>query len=223
MDPYIHPSAIVSPDATIGEGTRIWHQAHIRERARLGRECIVGKGAYIDFDVVIGDRCKLQNGVYVYHGVTMDDGVFVGPGVMLLNDKNPRAINPDGSLKVEADWNVCPIHIGHGAAIGAGVIVSPGVSVGKWASVGAGSVVTRNVRDYALAYGNPARVAGFVCPCGQRFNMDAGGEEVVDEVCGRCGLTVPPELRPRPAEETLDDVRILRPNLSPAPAPTTKT
>jgi UDP-2-acetamido-3-amino-2,3-dideoxy-glucuronate N-acetyltransferase len=163
--PTIHPSADVSPQATLGPGTRVWHQAQVRERARLGANCIVGKGAYVDFDVQIGDNVKLQNGVYVYHGVTVEDGVFLGPGVILTNDKLPRAINPDGGLKSDADWEVSPILIRCGASIGAGAVVLPGVTVGRFALVGAGAVVTRDVPDHGLVYGNPARLQGYVCRC----------------------------------------------------------
>lgn len=169
MNIYVHATAEVSSEAVVGEGTRIWHQAQIRPGARIGQECIIGKGVYIDFDVVIGNRCKLQNGVFVYHGATLEDGVFLGPGVMLLNDKNPRAITPDGALKTDADWQVSPTHIGCGAGIGGGAVILPGVSVGRWAIVGSGAVVTRPVPDYGLVYGNPARLTGFVCPCGQRL------------------------------------------------------
>ncbi len=164
--PTIHPTADVSPQATVGPGSRIWHQAQVRERARIGQNCIIGKGAYIDFDVVIGDNVKIQNGVHVYHGVTVEDGVFLGPGVILTNDKLPRAVNPDGSLKSDADWAVSPILIRRGAAVGAGAVVLPGVTVGEWALVGAGAVVTRDVPDHGLAYGNPARLHGYACRCG---------------------------------------------------------
>ena len=164
---FVHPTADVSTEAVIGPGTRIWHQAQVRERACLGVHCIVGKGAYVDFDVSIGDNVKIQNGVYVYHGVTVEDGVFLGPGVILTNDKLPRAINPDGSLKSDADWEVSPILIRRGASIGAGVVILPGVTVGEFALVGAGAVVTCNVPAHGLAYGNPARVHGYVCCCGR--------------------------------------------------------
>ena len=133
----------------------------------MGVNCIVGKGTYIDFDVSIGDNVKIQNGVYVYHGVTVEDGVFLGPGVILTNDKLPRAINPDGSLKGDADWEVSPILIRRGASIGAGAVVLPGVTVGEFALVGAGAVVTCDVPAHGLAYGNPARVYGYVCSCGR--------------------------------------------------------
>lgn len=164
---HIHPSAEVSPLATIGEGTRIWHQAQVRERARIGRSCIIGKGAYIDFDVAIGDRVKIQNGASIYHGATIEDGVFVGPHACLTNDKLPRAITPDGELKRDADWEVGEILVQYGASIGAGAIILPGVTLGRFAMVGAGAVVTRDVAAHALVVGNPARQVGFVCACGQ--------------------------------------------------------
>jgi acetyltransferase-like isoleucine patch superfamily enzyme len=173
--PYIHPTADVSPHASIGAGTRIWHQAQVRERASLGADCIVGKGAYIDFDVMIGSNVKIQNSVFVYHGVTIEDGVFLGPGVILTNDKLPRAINPDGTLKSDADWEVSPTFIKRGAAIGAGSIVLPGVVVGQFALVGAGAVVTHDVPDHGLVYGNPAHLHGYVCRCGRRLTSTKEG------------------------------------------------
>lgn len=182
---YVHPTADVSPQATLGPGTRIWHQAQVREGARLGANCIVGKGAYVDFDVVIGDNVKIQNGVYVYHGVTVEDGVFLGPGVILTNDKLPRAINPDGSLKGDADWEVSPILIRRGASVGAGAVVLPGVTVGEFAMVGAGAVVTRDVPAQGLAYGNPARAHGYVCHCGQIL-VQVDDNQWKCEVCNEC-------------------------------------
>jgi len=175
----IHSTAEVSPQATIGEGTRIWHQAQVRERARLGRNCIIGKGVYIDFDVQIGDNVKLQNGVFAYHGATIEDGVFLGPGVILTNDKNPRAINPDGSLKSDADWEVGPITIKYGASVGTGSIVLPNVTVGRFSLVGAGSVVTRDVPDQALVVGVPARQIGWVCTCGRKLAEQREGGHAV--------------------------------------------
>ena len=172
--PFIHPTAEVSPQAIIGPGTRIWHQAQVRERASLGANCIVGKGAYIDFDVTIGSNVKLQNGVFVYHGVTIEDGVFLGPGVILTNDKLPRAINPDGTLKSDADWDVSPILIKRGASIGARAVVLPGVTIGEFSLVEAGAVVTRDVPDNGLVYGNPAHLHGYVCKCGRPLSPADG-------------------------------------------------
>jgi acetyltransferase-like isoleucine patch superfamily enzyme len=174
--PFIHPTAEVSPQADIGAGTRIWHYAQVRERARLGANCIVGKGAYVDFDVKIGNNVKIQNGVYVYHGVTLEDGVFLGPGAIVTNDKTPRAINPDGTLQSDADWKVSPILIKYGAAIGAGAVILPGVTVGRFAMVGAGAVVTRDVPDHGMAYGNPARIHGYACACGKQLSPLGNGK-----------------------------------------------
>ena len=179
----IHETADVSDGAVIGPGTSVWHQAQIREGARLGKDCIVGKGAYIDFDVTIGDNCKLQNGVYVYHPAIVEDGVFLGPGVIVTNDKIPRAVTPDGDLKSAADWRPSAVRIATGASIGAGSIVLPGVTVGRWAMIGAGSVVTRDVPGHGLAFGNPARLSGFVCACGHRLEKRKDGTYQ----CSECG------------------------------------
>jgi acetyltransferase-like isoleucine patch superfamily enzyme len=165
----IHPTADVSPHARIGHGTRIWHQAQVRERAQIGANCIVGKGAYIDFDVRIGDNVKIQNGVFVYHGVTLEDGVFVGPRVCFTNDMFPRAITPDGALKTDTDWEVGSILVRYGASLGAGAIILPDVTIGRFALVGAGAVVTKDVPDHGLVLGSPARLVGYVCACARRL------------------------------------------------------
>jgi UDP-2-acetamido-3-amino-2,3-dideoxy-glucuronate N-acetyltransferase len=175
-DVHVHPTAEVSDLAQLGPGTRVWHHAQVRERARIGCNCILGKGVYVDFDVTIGDNCKLQNGVFVYHPASVEDGVFLGPGVIITNDRLPRAVNPDLTLKSDADWELSPVSIGQGASIGAGSVVLPGVRVGCWALVGAGSVVTRSVPDFALVYGNPARQHGYVCPCGRCLERTGPGE-----------------------------------------------
>ena len=182
---FIHPTAEVSAQATIGTGVRIWHHVQIRERVRIGRHCIIGKSVYVDFDVVIGDNVKIQNGCFLYHGSALEDGVFLGPGVILTNDKLPRAINPDGSLKTDSEWTVGEILIKRGASLGASVVVLPNVVIGEFAMIGAGSIVTKSVPDYGLAVGNPARLIGFVCPCGGRLR-----EERVEggEVKARCKL-----------------------------------
>ena len=177
----IHPTADVSPDASIGRGTRIWHEAQVREGARLGDDCVVGKGAYIDFGVQVGDRVKIQNRASIYHGTTIDDGVFVGPHVVFTNDLRPRAINADGTLKSEDDWVVGPIVVRYGASIGAASVVLPGIEIGRFALVGAGSVVTRSVPTHAIVVGNPARRIGYACACGQKLDDDLA--------CPACGAT----------------------------------
>jgi acetyltransferase-like isoleucine patch superfamily enzyme len=185
----IHPTAEVSPQAKIGPGSAIWHQVHVREGARLGRNCIVGKGAYIDFGVAIGDNVKIQNNALIYHGVTLEDGVFIGPQACLTNDKLPRAVNPDGSLKGAADWAVSPILVRQGAAIGAQAVVLPGVTIGRWAMVGSGAVVTRDVPDYGMVWGNPARLRGYVCPCGRPLKAVEETDAQVIAHCSACDWT----------------------------------
>ena len=182
-----HATADVSTTAVIGAGTRIWHHAQVREGARIGAECIVGKGAYIDVGVVIGDRCKLQNSVFVYHGAHLEDGVFLGPGVMLLNDRNPRAITPEGDLKGDADWSVSGVTVDRGASVGGGAVLLPGVHVGSFALVGAGSVVTADVPAHGLVFGNPARLLGFVCRCTGRLEPAAEDVETCQMRCRACG------------------------------------
>ena len=179
----VHPSADVSPRATIGKGTKIWHEAQVREGAVIGANCILGKGAYVDRDVHIGDNCKLQNGVSVFHGFELEDGVFLGPGAMLLNDKNPRAVNPDGSPKGDADWVASHGVVEYGAAIGGGAIVLPGIRIGRMAMVGSGAVVTRDVPERGVVYGNPARLHGYACDCGHLLTE----QENKHYSCSSCG------------------------------------
>jgi acetyltransferase-like isoleucine patch superfamily enzyme len=183
----IHETADVSAQAYIGDGTVVWHQAQVRERARIGRNCILGKGVYVDFDVTIGDNCKLQNGVYVFHPATIGDGVFLGPSTVLTNDRLPRAVNPDGSPKGGEDWEASPVLVHDGASVGAGSILLPGVVIGRWALVGAGSVVTHAVPDHGLVIGNPARLVGFVCRCGGRLAETSRAKGAVCAACSRCG------------------------------------
>lgn len=186
----VHPTAEVSPRANIGANTRIWHQVQVREGAEIGENCILGKGVYVDFDVLIGNNVKIQNGCFVFHGATLEDGVFLGPGVILTNDKNPRAINTDGTLKKDADWDVGRTLIKRGAALGAGSIVLPGVTVGEFAMAGAGAVVTKDVPPHALVVGSPARVIGFVCDCGARLRGGKRDGNTVNAVCGKCATIV---------------------------------
>jgi acetyltransferase-like isoleucine patch superfamily enzyme len=184
--PFVHPSAIVSADARLGAGTRVWHHAQVREGAVVGRECILGKDVYIDAGVRLGDRVKVQNGALVYHGATVEDGVFIGPRAVLTNDRHPRAITPDGRLKDAADWAVGEVRVCYGAAVGAGAIVLPGVRIGRWALVAAGAVVGADVPDHGLVAGVPARLLGWACPCGRRLRAE--GERLV---CPGCGWELP--------------------------------
>jgi len=165
---FIHPSAEVEAGAMIGEDSKIWHLCHIRRNARIGSECVLGRGVFVDAGVQIGNRVKIQNYVSVFHGVTIEDGVFVGPHVCFTNDLLPRAFNANMTLKAADDWVLGETVVKAGAALGANSTIVCGITVGRWAMVGSGSVVTKDVPDYALVVGNPARQIGWVCPCGQR-------------------------------------------------------
>lgn len=187
----IHPTAEVSPEAVIGDGSSIWNQAQVRERARIGDGCVIGKNVYVDFGVVIGDHVKIQNNVSLFHGVTVEDGVFIGPHVCFTNDRVPRAINADGSLKRDADWTVVPTLVRRGAALGANATIVAGVTIGSWAMIGSGSVVTRDVADHELVAGNPARRLGSACACGQPLRDGDGA--AFSGPCPRCGTFFPPE------------------------------
>ena len=199
----IHPTAEVSEQAEIGEGTSIWHQVQVREGSRIGRNCILSKGVYVDAGVILGDNVKVQNYVSIYHGVTIEDGVFCGPHCVFTNDKHPRAINADGSLKAADDWESSSTLVKRGASIGANAVIVCGVTVGEWAMIGSGAVVSRNVPDYGLVWGNPARLHGFVCSCGRRLEEDEearkqgdkgtrgqGDGETVRLQCSECGARV---------------------------------
>lgn len=166
----IHPTADLEADVSVGPGTSIWHRAQVRTGARIGAECVVGRDVFIDEGVAIGDRVKIQNLALVYHGVTVEDGVFIGPNAILTNDRFPRAITTSGDLARADDWVVSPITLRHGCSIGAGAVVVAGVDVGRFATVGAGAVVTRTVGDHALVAGSPARRIGWVCACGARLH-----------------------------------------------------
>jgi len=171
----IHESAYVSDAAIIGAHSSVWNNSQIREGVQIGQNCILGKDVYVDFDVEIGDNVKIQNGALVYHGTKIESGVFVGPGVIFTNDKKPRAINPDGSLKLADDWTVGSVLVRFGASIGAGAVIVTGVTIGRFAMVGAGAVVTKDVPDHGLVVGNPGKLIGYVCSCGERAENKGSG------------------------------------------------
>lgn len=162
MSNYIHPTAIVEKQVRLGENVKIWNFVHIREKAVIGENSILGKGVYIDFGVRIGSNCKIQNNASIFHGVTIKNGVFIGPHVCFSNDKYPRAITANGKLKSASDWDVSKTVIDEGVSIGANSTILPGIKIGKFAMIGAGTVVTKDVPDYALVYGNPGKICGKV-------------------------------------------------------------
>lgn len=157
---FIHEKATVDGSAIIGEGCQIWINVQIREDARIGRNCILGKDVYVDLAVSIGDKCKIQNGVSVWNGVTLEDDVFIGPHACFTNDKVPRAFN--------YDWKVIPTCVKQGASIGANATIICGVTIGEYAMVAAGSVVTNDVPPFTLVMGNPARVVSKIDRLGNR-------------------------------------------------------
>jgi acetyltransferase-like isoleucine patch superfamily enzyme len=165
----------VDSRALLGPGTTVWHLAQIREDARLGSGCIVGRGAYVGPGVVLGDNVKLQNYALVYEPARLEDGVFIGPAAVLTNDLYPRSVDLAGKLKRPADWDARGVVVREGASLGARVVVVPGCVIGRWAMVAAGAVVTRDVADYALVAGVPARQIGWVGRAGERLLGESPG------------------------------------------------
>jgi UDP-2-acetamido-3-amino-2,3-dideoxy-glucuronate N-acetyltransferase len=171
----ILPSADVAENADIGVGSSVWHLAQVREKAKIGRNCIVGRGAYIGTSVEMGDNCKVQNYALIYEPSKLGNGVFIGPAVVLTNDTYPRAINPDGSQKSANDWEPVGVTIHEGAAIGARAVCVAPVTIGAWATVAAGAVVTRDVPEFALMVGVPAKRIGWVGKAGVRLVRTEAG------------------------------------------------
>ncbi len=168
---FVHATAEVSSEASIGEGTKIWNHAQVRERACIGADCIISKNVYVDTGVIIGNRVKIQNNVNVYHGVEIEDDVFLGPSMTFTNDRFPRAF--------QSDFQVGKTLVRKGASIGANATIRCDITVGEYAMVGSGSVVTHDVPAHALVIGNPARQIGWVCKCGQKLT------DLL--ICERCG------------------------------------
>jgi len=176
---YVHPTAVVDKTVKIGEGTKVWHFVHMRENAEIGKNCVLGHSVYVGKGVKIGDGVKLENRATLYQGVKIEDKVFVGPHVTFTNDPYPRSFS--------TNWKIVETLVREGASIGAGSVVVCGVTIGEYAMIGAGSVITKDVPSHALAYGNPAKVRGFVCICGVGLKKEEENREFVLMKCPRCG------------------------------------
>ena len=161
---FVHPSSYVDDGAQIGAGTKIWHFSHVMAGARIGSDCTIGQNVVIAANVRIGDRVKVQNNVSIYEGVTLEDEVFCGPSMVFTNVGTPRSGTPRRGASYYQ-----PTLVRHGATIGANATIVCGNELGAYCFVGAGSVVTRDVPDYAMVYGNPARIKGYACECGVKL------------------------------------------------------
>jgi UDP-2-acetamido-3-amino-2,3-dideoxy-glucuronate N-acetyltransferase len=178
MATRIVETADVDETAEIGAGSAIWHLAQVRERAVIGRSCVVARGAYVGVGVRLGDNCKIQNYALLYEPAELGHGVFVGPGAILTNDRHPRAVGPDGGLKDSAGWEAVGVIVEDGASIGARAVCVAPVRIGAWSMVAAGAVVTRDVPPFALVAGVPARRVGWVGRAGARLQEDSSGDWV---------------------------------------------
>jgi acetyltransferase-like isoleucine patch superfamily enzyme len=204
-DARIHPTAIIEEGVELGSGTSVWDNVHIRHSTTLGEECIVGEKTYIAYGVRIGNRVKINAMVYICNAVTIEDGVMISAGTIFTNDRFPRATTPD--LKhlrsSDPDEHTLPTLVREGATIGAGCVIGNDLTIGRFAMIGMGSLVTKSVADFHLALGHPARPVGCVCRCGQmlmRFNENE--RAIVDEVkCSACDLRY--EIRDREVRELM--------------------
>ena len=168
-DLMVHPTAKVHPSAVLGSGTVIWAWSQVRENAVIGAQTSIGQGCYVGPGVRVGARCKIQNSALIYEPAVLGDGVFIGPGVVLTNDRFPRAVNTDGSPKTAGDWEPVGVTISQGASVGARAVLIGPLSIGAWATVGAGAVVSRDVKSFSLVAGNPGRHIGWVGRAGVRL------------------------------------------------------
>ncbi len=190
MPARIHPTAIIENDVTIGDNTSVWDNVHIRFGTTIGEQCIVGEKTYIAYGVSIGHRVKINAFVYICNAVTIEDGVMISAGTIFTNDRFPRATTPD--LKhlrpSDPDEHTLPTLVREGSTIGAGCVIGNDLSIGRWAMVGMGSVVTKSVPDFHLVLGNPARSVGCLCKCGQLLMKFAQDRDASAELTCACGL-----------------------------------
>jgi acetyltransferase-like isoleucine patch superfamily enzyme len=168
----VAPSACIEPGATVGEGTAVWDNSQIRAGARVGRYCTIGRNVFIDAGVVVADACKVQNNALIYAPARLETGVFIGPAVVLTNDRNPRAVDASMKPLTTEHWRVQGVVVNEGASVGAGAVVVAGTTIGAWALVAAGAVVSADVLPHALVGGVPARQLGWVGHAGVRLVPD---------------------------------------------------
>ncbi len=173
MDYLVHESSYIDQGVRIGAGTKIWHFSHVLSDSHIGTNCNIGQNVVIGPDAVVGNNCKIQNNVSVYKGVTLEDGVFCGPSMVFTNVYNPRS-------EIKKMDQVRPTLVKHGATIGANATIICGITIGRYAFIGAGAVVTTDVPDYALEVGNPSKQIGWVCYCGERLNS-----KLCCDICGK--------------------------------------
>jgi UDP-2-acetamido-3-amino-2,3-dideoxy-glucuronate N-acetyltransferase len=176
---YVHHTAVVDKTAAIGDGTKIWHFVHVRENAEIGKNCKLGDFVYVGEGVKIGNDVKLENRATIFNGVRIEDKALVGPNVTFTNDPYPRSFN--------VGWKVVETLVKEGASIGAGTVVVCGATIGEYALIGAGSVVTKEVPSHAVAYGNPAEVRGFACRCGRKLMEEEKQQKFILMKCSVCG------------------------------------
>ncbi len=172
-------TSIVEEPSIIGEGTRIWNFVHVRENAEIGKDCVIADYVYVGRGVKVGNGVKLENRATIFEGVTIEDKVFVGPNVTFTNDFIPRSFS--------INWKIIPTVVKKGASIGAGTVIVCGKTIGKYALIGAGSVITENIPSHALAYGNPAKIRGFVCRCGKKLEIKEKRKDDLSMKCQICG------------------------------------
>ena len=187
----IHPTAVIEQGVEIGPGSSVWDNVHIRHDAKLGEQCIVGGKSLIAYSVEIGNRCKINSNVYICYGVTLEDGVMVSAGTIFTNDRFPRAATPDLSelRSSDPDEETFSTLVREGATIGAGCIIGSNLTIGRFAMVGMGSVVTKDIPDFHLVIGSPCRSIGFVCRCGQLVEKFANIENLSEPntcSCSHC-------------------------------------
>jgi acetyltransferase-like isoleucine patch superfamily enzyme len=191
MKAFIHPTAIIENGVVVGDDSSVWDNVHIRRDTVIGRGCIVGEKTHISYDVRIGDLVKINAFVYICTAVTIEDGVMISAGCIFTNDRFPRAANSEltGLRDSSPDEHTRPTLVRAGATVGAGSIIGCDLTIGRFAMVGMGSVVTRSVPDFHLVLGSPARLAGYVCRCGEPFaRVSAGEPQDSDYGCGICRL-----------------------------------